>query len=289
MQKERDYGAHALLRSVILLGFFLLVFRLLLSGDIQYYIAPKMIPFTYFALVILLVLGVMQLWRSGSEDTNELYCNCGFDHTQTGSPFQTIFIYSLFVFPVLTGLWFPHTVLDSSIVVNRGIKYGTGLYGKPSEPTSDPDRVSFEETDFEEENEGINALLEELNDFKIELLNNDKIIVDDERYTDILYLMNEFPDLFSGKEMEVIGFVYKEPDFEENQFVVARFSITCCVADAVVLGVLATSDDASKLNEDQWVRATGHLSITTFDNTAMPYLHITKIDKIQQPEYPYVY
>ena len=68
MQEEQNYSSHALFRAILLLGFFLLLFRLLVSGDIYYYIAPKMVPFSYFALVILLVLGLMQLWRSGSKN-----------------------------------------------------------------------------------------------------------------------------------------------------------------------------------------------------------------------------
>lgn len=289
MKKERDYEAHAMFRGVILLGFFLLVFNLLLTGDIHYYIAPKMMPFTYLALVILFILGVMQLWRSGSENHDELYCNCGFNHANTGSPLQTFFLYALFILPVLTGLWFPHTVLDSSIVANRGIQYGTGLFAMPAEPTSTPNPSSAEQNTGEEQNEGINELLAEMEATKTELLNSDKIIVDDERYTDILYFTNEFPHDFAGKEIEITGFVFKEPDFEENQFVVARFSITCCVADAVVLGLLATSENANDLGEDQWIRATGQLSTTIFDGIDLPYLHITDIEKIEQPEYPYVY
>ena len=144
MQEERDYSSHALFRGIILLGFFLLLFRLLVSGNIQYYIAPKMVPFSYFALVILLVLGVMQLWRSGSNKSEELYCNCGFDHTQTGSSLQTFFIYSLFVLPVLTGLWFPETVLDSSIAGKRGVNYGSGLYTLPLIENNDETEAFFD-------------------------------------------------------------------------------------------------------------------------------------------------
>ena len=84
MQKERDYSFHILLRGIILLGFFLLVFKLMLTGNIQNFIAPKMIPLSYFSIVILLVLGVIQVWRSNSKNKVELYCNCGFDHNNNG-------------------------------------------------------------------------------------------------------------------------------------------------------------------------------------------------------------
>jgi putative membrane protein len=37
---------------------------------------------------------------------------------------------------------------------------------------------------------------------------------------------------FNGQPADIIGFVYREPNFPENHFMVARFTIACCVADA---------------------------------------------------------
>lgn len=311
MQEERDYSSHALFRGIILLGFFLLFFRLLVSGDIQYYIAPKMIPFSYVALVILLVLGLMQLWRSGSKNSDELYCNCGFSHSQTGSPLQTFFIYFLFVLPVLTGLWFPKTVLDSSVAAKRGIVYGSGLYTPPTIENDNEKGISFELTDplantaereaniYEESFDNTNIeediyyeeelspnYLEELRD---ELLASEKIVVVEDRYLDITNSIHVYLDSFLGKEIEIVGFVYKDPDFEDDQFVVARFGITCCVADANVFGILSTADEMLEVQEDEWIRATGILSKTTIDDWDFPYLQITTIEKIEEPENPYIY
>lgn len=311
MQEERDYSSHALFRGVILLGFFLLLFSLLVSGDISYYIAPKMIPFTYFALVILLVLGLMQLWRSGSVNSEELYCNCGFDHTQMGSSLQTFFIYSLFILPVLTGLWFPETVLDSSVAGKRGINFGSGLYTLPpmenteeteaffdlTDPLADSTELSsgsseefIAETKIDEEisYEGDIApnSLEELKD---ELLENGTIVVDEERYLDISNSIHIYLDSFLGKEIEIVGFVYKDADLEDNQFVVARFGITCCVADASVYGIISTTSEIDEVEEDEWIKATGYISKINLDDWDYPYLEISNIEKIGEPENPYIY
>ncbi|MBE1555295.1 TIGR03943 family putative permease subunit [Sporosarcina limicola] len=299
MQEERDYNTHAFFRGIILLGFFLLLFRLLVSGDIFLYIAPKMIPFSYFALVILLVLGVMQLWRSRSDNEDELYCNCGFDHAQTGSRFQTLFIYSLFVLPVLTGLWFPTTLLDSSIVAKRGIQYGSGLYSHPPGLPSSEDDIPFDVANAEDDPndpttyvKGVDVLadlMKEIEEMKVELLGSEKISMDDERYMDIMNFFSEDLDLFIGKEIELIGFVYKEPDFEDNHFVIARFGMTCCVADATVYGIMSKADEMDSLKEDEWIRATGRLSKIHLYDADLPFLEITTIEKIDQPEDPYVY
>lgn len=40
---------------------------------------------------------------------------------------------------------------------------------------------------------------------------------------------------FKGREIKLKGFVYKEDGLEQDQLVIARFSITHCVADAGII------------------------------------------------------
>ncbi|MBS4197511.1 TIGR03943 family putative permease subunit [Lederbergia citri] len=331
MQKERDYSFHVYLRGIILIGFFLLLFKLIVTGNIQSFIAPKMVPFSYFSIAVLLILGVIQIWRSGSKNKEELYCNCGFDHNQNGSPLQSILIYSIFLLPVLTGLLFPITTLDSSVAAKRGIKYGSSLYTQPPEMNTDnsldtslaeeyldnPEeymadidkRIESESQDGVEGSEAGNGnadgtsglgtnqdgsdvrimTSEDQEKLKNELLHSDKVVVDDDQYLAILNILHENPSLFIGKEIEIVGFVYKEPDFEKDQFVVARFGVSCCIADASVYGIISTIEKQDHIEEDQWVRASGTLTTTTMNDWELPFLQITNIEKIDEPENPYVY
>lgn len=328
MQKERDYSFHVYLRGIILIGFFLLIFKLLVTGNIQNFIAPKMVPFSYFSIAVLFILGVIQIWRSGSKNKEELYCNCGFDHNQNGSPLQTVLIYSIFLLPVMTGLLFPVTTLDSSVAANRGIKYGSGLYTQPPDSSIDiskaeeylddpegymkklDERIEAEYGDGVEgsndENgtnidgngglgtnpDGSDILIlttEDQKKLKDELLNRKKIIVDDKLYLPILNILHENPRLFNGKEVEIVGFIYKDPELEKNQIVVARFGVSCCVADASVYGIITALEEPSRIDEDQWVRVTGTLSTTTLNEWELPFLQITNLEKMDEPENPYVY
>ena len=113
----------------------------------------------------------------------ELYCNCGFSHTQTGSPVQTFLIYALFVLPVVTGLWFPETVLDSSIVAKRGVAYGSG-FNSPLMNADYHENISEEDSDDE-----VDEYPEYMEGLKNELLESSKIIVNEERYRDITTLL----------------------------------------------------------------------------------------------------
>ncbi len=318
MQAERDYGFHIYIRGIILIGFTMLLFKLIVTGDITNFIAPRMMPFIYFATGTFLFMGVVQIWRSGSKNPEEVYCNCGFSHNQEGSSLQSILIYSIFIIPVVTGFMFSDTVLDSSIIAKRGIKYGQGLYTKPPNPEearaiqesntsraeeylNDPEGY-LDKMDDEVEGDGLDIPLQHPEGFELqdppegyyeqleqELLTMSKIIVEDDKYIPIMNIIDSNVDKFIGKELEIVGFVYRELDFTDNQIVIARFGLSCCVADASVYGTLSTGDMVKGLENDQWVKVTGVISKTTYNDWELPYLHIKELEVIDQPSQPYIY
>lgn len=291
-----DYRGHVLFRAIIYFGFFLLLFQLVLSGNITYYIAPKMLPFSYFLLAALLVLGIIQLVRSTSDNEEELYCDCGFSHHQTRNIFQTIAFYALFVVPILTGLWFPTVVLDSSIAAKRGLTYGTNA---PTPTTSTSVGIDVEEDSsllnmdqlVSDAQEGIYGELSanRIDELKQELLTSEKIVVDDERYNDIMLILHEDLDLFIDKEIELIGFVFKDYRTAKDEFIIARFGITCCVADAFVFGIRASSEGVEHLGDDDWVKATGVLTSYELEGWILPFIEIQDLEMIAEPENPYIY
>lgn len=290
-----DERGHVLFRAIIYFGFFLLMFQLMLSGNITYYIAPKMMPFMYFLVAALLILGIIQLVRSTSDREEDLYCDCGFIHQRSKSILQTIIVYALFVIPILTGLWFPTVVLDSSIVAKRGVSYGAS-------PPITTEVAGTDEIDGEEFNDEDELLVQDrqallademenkrLGTLKQELQDSDKIVIDDERYNDIMLIIHEDLEPFIGKEVELVGFVYKDEQTAENEFLIARFGITCCVADAFVYGIRSSSEAVANLNEDDWIRAIGTLSSYQLDDWTLPFIQITDLEQIDQPANPYIY
>jgi putative membrane protein len=94
---------------------------------------------------------------------------------------------------------------------------------------------------------------------------------------------------FNGKQADVIGFVYREPTFGDKQFMVARFTISCCVADAGAIGVPVEWDAAQDFPADTWVRVQGTWEVGEFRGDTVPILQPLTIEKIDQPEHPYLY
>nr|MBN1229812.1 TIGR03943 family protein [Anaerolineae bacterium] len=97
------------------------------------------------------------------------------------------------------------------------------------------------------------------------------------------------PTALNGVEAEVIGFVYRGSRLSADQIMVGRFVITCCVADAIAVGLVVQSPDVSGLPVDSWVRAQGHFSEGMLDGVPTIILMAESIQPIQQPEQPYLY
>ncbi len=97
------------------------------------------------------------------------------------------------------------------------------------------------------------------------------------------------PAAFSGQEADVVGFVYRDARFGDDQFMVARFTIACCVADATAIGLVVEAENASALQPDSWVRVRGQFSEGIFDGQTMPVLVADEVLPVQPPEQPYLY
>lgn len=108
---------------------------------------------------------------------------------------------------------------------------------------------------------------------------------------DWLRVFNSVTDFneLDGEQADLIGFIYREPTFGDDQFMIARYSISCCVADASALGVPATWADTAALEQGQWVRVQGAFQTGSFRDNVLPILQVASIEPIEQPEHPYLY
>lgn len=91
----------------------------------------------------------------------------------------------------------------------------------------------------------------------------------------------------NGQPADVIGFVYVEPTFADDQFMVARFTVSCCVADASAIGlpVIWTGDVA----QGAWVRVRGTIETGAFRDDIAPILRAESVEVVEQPDHPYLY
>ena len=97
------------------------------------------------------------------------------------------------------------------------------------------------------------------------------------------------PSTYFGQQANVIGFVYHDPRLAEDQFMLSRFVITCCVADAMAVGLPVESMDNMDIPDNTWVHVQGTLDKTSIDGDTVPLIQATSIEIIEAPEQPYLY
>lgn len=117
------------------------------------------------------------------------------------------------------------------------------------------------------------------------------IVPTERNVLDWVRAMNVDPDpgALNGEEADVIGFVYRDGRFGNDQFLLARFTLTCCVADAMAIGLVVQSPEAEQLTADSWVRVQGAFIEGKADGKPTPVLVAEDITPVQQPEQPYLY
>lgn len=110
-----------------------------------------------------------------------------------------------------------------------------------------------------------------------------EIILNDENYTKILSDIEANPSQYIDKKITAEGFVYRDPTFGENDFVVARMFMVCCAADAQIAGLMARWDDSSALEDKQWIQVKGILKTQTYtlsgEESLIPIIHIQSVIK----------
>lgn len=99
---------------------------------------------------------------------------------------------------------------------------------------------------------------------------------------------------FSAKEWpsetdsaNVTGFVYRSDDTDEDSFIVTRFVIGCCAADATAVGLTVQWPAARELVEGEWVQVYGQFAAP--ERNEMPVLVAEQVQAVPEPNQPYLY
>jgi putative membrane protein len=97
------------------------------------------------------------------------------------------------------------------------------------------------------------------------------------------------PAQFDGQEAQVIGFVYRDERFTPDSFMVGRFIVSCCVADAAPIGLIVLWDESLSLTDNTWVEVYGRFEAREFNGRLMPVLIAESVTVTAAPAQPYLY
>jgi uncharacterized repeat protein (TIGR03943 family) len=225
--------AGALLTTII--G--VLLTRLALQGTFRRYVKPAMGPWIAVAGVLLVVLGLVVLWRHRRGDDHD------HGHAHGGER-----VAWLLLAPVLAILLIAPPSLGTFALDRAGsavtVRPGGGTFA-PLDPASSPHEMTlleFNQRAFEGDGRGAS---------------------------------------FAGVPVRLIGFVGPNQD---DGFLVARFQIACCAADALAATAYVVGWDGPVPARDSWVEVEG-----TFQpgDAVNPRLLTTSITPIPTPGDPY--
>ncbi|HVN55581.1 MAG TPA: TIGR03943 family protein [Anaerolineaceae bacterium] len=237
------------LQCLIVLGLAAYLADKWISGKLAFYISSRFFPLTLISLAALGGMAGVGLWRF-FRSRAPLEKQPGLERS-TISP-ATILI---LLVPLLLGVFVPARPLTAASVSNRGMSVSAPVsLGSQTNKTLD-------------------------------------VAPDDRTVLDWIKVFNYEKDLarYIGQQANVIGFVYHDTRLNRQQFMVGRFAITCCVADAFAIGMAVDWQDSIKLADNTWVAVKGPVDELTLDDQKVPLIHAQSVTPVDAPEEPYLY
>lgn len=268
----RRINIEAALQFFILLGFALFFYSIIDSGQVGFYVHPRIIPYMKFgigAMAIIALFLARTIFRPQRRQANLLP-------------------YLLFIIPLATAFLLPGKEIGATTlaggnfmaaqtVKNTGIDIQSSSVGEGG--TINNSAVTG----------GKNSSAVKGGSVTTSFFKGEPLVLEDENFvlgTDELYNNME---KYKGKKIEMLGKVVKDKELEENQFVTARFMMACCAADLQPVGLLCRYDKAGEWKTDTWVKIAGTLVIEDFKGAKTPVIAVEKIEKAEKPANEYVY
>ncbi|NJN93959.1 MAG: TIGR03943 family protein [Anaerolineales bacterium] len=250
----------ASLKALALIAMGLFLYSRIYNGTLLYYISERFAWLTLLAAIGFIIVGASYRYRTApahehehDDDGHEHHQHDHAGHQHGNLSWTGLLLVAL---PVILGLLVPPKPLGAAAMGNREISVGAVNSAAAPKTTQVISRPTTEKN-----------VLDWLIDFRL---------VQD-------------PAAFADQEAKLIGFVYRDERFGTEQFMVSRFVISCCAADAAPLGLVVAWPETPGLSSDQWVEVSGRLQPGEFDGEPMPILIADKVTPTEVPDQPYLY
>ncbi|HEX2296894.1 MAG TPA: TIGR03943 family protein [Actinomycetota bacterium] len=88
----------------------------------------------------------------------------------------------------------------------------------------------------------------------------------------------------AGQEVSFVGFVARDSGMPADEFMLSRFLVSCCVADALSIQVRVVGAPPGELAEDDWVRVTGAF----YPLGREVIVDASEVEPVPRPKRPYL-
>ena len=256
MKSRRTRTFQALILA--LLGFFLL--ERVWSGKILLYINPRFVILVVFAGIGLIALAqavFMERGKEGAvEETGEPEA-MGAEPELLGSYKHSSNANLVWLLvPLAFGLLIPARALGTSTLANRGVHMTA------------PFQV--------QNTTGITAL---------ETPAGNRTVLD---WIRVFHAVGD-PLTLANEPADVIGFIYHDPRLTTGQFLLGRYTVACCIANATAIGITINWANSAPLENNTWVRVKGEIQVGQLEGQKVPVIQAVQVIPIQEPDQPYLF
>ncbi|MBK5242403.1 TIGR03943 family protein [Clostridium sp.] len=280
---KKKLNLNELIWFFILVGFTYYFYMIISTNKINLYVHPKMVKYVKFALYFFIVLTVVQGKNIFSIRKNKRL-KIGF---------------MMFLIPITLGFLFKSEGLSAYNVINKGFSLTSQLKIntlKHKHITLDDGTELCEHNDDEYSHLGDDdyLLLEEPLD-SVAIVKGETISMTSENFMNFYENIYGKPYDYVGRTINIKGFIYKQNGLNKDEFILSRILVSCCTADAQLVGLLCDYSKAEVLTEGTWVNIEGTLEQHEYiddkyaEINMIPIIKVNKIEQIEVENNEYIY
>jgi putative membrane protein len=238
---------------MILTSIFLL--QKIISGNLNWYINQRFMPLTVLSVIVLLIIGVIVFRAAHNMHDDEHHDHAHDEHHHDHDHKVSAWGLIMAMLPLVVGVLIPAQPLASNAIS------GKGLSSAPPIAAGGSSTIRFDQA------------------------------ADDRNILDWIRLFNSSnsAETYLGQNANVIGFVYHDPRLKAGQFLISRFAVVCCTADAFAIGMVVDWPKSASLPDDQWIKVKGPVQSTQLADQKIPLIQATSVEPVQVPDQPYLF
>jgi putative membrane protein len=207
--------------------------------------------------------------------------------------------YIMFLIPLTLGFLLKSDGVSAYNVINKGFSLTSQLKIntlKHKHTTLDDGTEICEHNDEEEGNylddEGV--LLNESLD-SVALVKGKTIEMASGNFINTYENIYGNPYDYVGRVINMKGFIYNQNGLSKNEFILSRILVSCCSADAQLIGLLCDYSEGKVFTEGTWVNVEGTIGQYEYKDAksgeinVIPIIKIDKIEQIEVENNEYIY
>jgi putative membrane protein len=279
---KKKLNLNELIWFLILIAFTCYFYMNVSTGKITLFVHPKMVKYVKFAIGFFVILAIFQ-GRNIFSDKKAKPLKIG---------------YFMFLIPITLGILLRSGEISINTVINKGfsltsqLKINTLKYKHTTltDVTEKCEHDGKHDHDDYKIDDQLNKSLESLQivkDGTIVMTNEDFIKNYEEIYGNSCR--------YVGRVINMQGFIYKQKGLKEEEFILSRMLVSCCMADVQLVGILCDYKGEGVFTQGEFISIEGILGereykdIKSGEAMVIPIIQVTELEKVDKLSSEYIY